>query len=429
MRSYRLFALLLLLSAPPLGAGHPENLSLYTFHSPPYQIASGSDSSGAVTGSSVATVSCVLDKMDIRTDIRAVPQNRALHSLQRNLVDGYFAADDFSGLAAQAVTTAPIALEKWYLYSRQPLIQPYRARIGVVAGGNEQAWLRDQGFYNLMTVATVDQLPALLGNGRVDAVVLDERAMDWQQENAPERSQLQEPASGSQAYIKQFLRFAPLHLFLNRRYELQNPEFINDFNGHLSGCLNGAFSLDDAELKKAEQLARALLDKLRAELDLARSIDRAPTNESLNDILDLDERWQALAPHQLSDLAARLLQTPDSKRLSDWQARQHPLVTEVFLMDDRGAITSLSQLTSDYWQGDEDKFRVHVDAPEGSIRISPVRFDASARRFQVTASAPVIASGTSEFVGAVAIGLNIERVLQHEFVAPPAGAGPLRTTD
>ena len=77
----------------------------------------------------------------------------------------------------------------------------------------------------------------------------------------------------------------------------------------------------------------------------------------------------------------------------------------------------MSQLTSDYWQGDEPKFQKVIEnqatQPGGDppIYLSPIRYDKSAARFQVTASRPVLNDHGEPALGVIVIGLSIEEAL------------------
>ncbi|MDX1634195.1 MAG: transporter substrate-binding domain-containing protein [Marinobacter sp.] len=381
-------------------------LSLYTFHAPPFQIEPVSGGSPTtVTGTTVDTIECVTGRMGWDTRIRTVPQNRAIHGLSNHSVDGYFAVRESSKLEPFAQATAPVALEKWYVYSRGPIVDFRRARIGVVAGSNEALWLEQNKFSPHMQVSSTPQLLAVLDRGRVDAVLLDRRVMRSYLEELPneERQRLE--------LESRFVRFAPLHLYLNRGFLAINQPFLAAFNHHLPGCIKTEFQLDEQEADIVRALARKLLDDAIASNQLTRHLINHVPYSGLDEVLALDQAWQDHAPARHSPLAIELLQNPTSRSLARWQDSQQKLVTEIFVMDAMGAITALSQLTSDFWQGDERKFQATVAMGSGDIHLSAVHFDHSSRRFQVIASAPVWLLGGSRFVGAVAVGLDVELAL------------------
>lgn len=387
-------------------------LTLYTFNSPPYQIEgmAGNDSR-PVYGATVDTIRCIARRQGWVPTIRSVPQNRALHGLRNLAVDGYFAVDASEHLDSFAVASAPIALEKWYFYSRTTIDDFSSARIAVITGSNEALWLEQSPYEAAMSVATAPQLLALLARDRIDAILMDQRVMATLINGAV----IEGTAEPLEA---QFIRFVPLHLYLNHSYTHRHPEFLPHFNAEIEACVNGGFTLTETESMTAEALARELVRELDERMDLQSLLSQPVRNTRLGEILHLDSQWQAHAPAMTSPLAREILALPQSRELARWQKAQYGLVTEVFLMDRLGANVAQSQLTSDYWQGDEHKFQRVVPEPAGTLFLSPVRFDGSAQRFQIQVSTPVRASSDGRFLGAVAIGLDIELVLRNRLPPP-----------
>ena len=82
-----------------------------------------------------------------------------------------------------------------------------------------------------------------------------------------------------------------------------------------------------------------------------------------------------------------------------------------------GTLVAMSQLTSDYWQGDEPKFNAVVSNIRSGLPgleamyLSAIRYDASTSRFQVTVSAPVGPITNKLPKGVISLGLDIEEAL------------------
>lgn len=392
-----------------------QSLSLYTFHAPPFQVeAAPGQTPTAVTGSTVDTVQCVIRKMGWTARIATVPQNRAIHALRNHSVDGYFAVRESPMLAPFARPSDPVALEKWYLYSMGPIADVRSARVGVVAGSNEALWLQQTDLSAHMEVSSIAQLLALLERGRVDAILLDRRVL---------QSHIRQLGPGETRPGKlhsRFVGFAPLHLYLNSEFLDVNMPFLAGFNYHLPGCVNVQFQLDSREAGVIRAKARHLLGRLTREAGLSLHLLNQLPYADLEEVLALDRNWQSHAPDRYSALALRLLSSPTSRTLAQWQEAEKGQVTEIFVMDGMGAITALSRLTSDFWQGDERKFQATVDLGPDEVHLSPVHFDASSRRFQVIASVPVRLQGDGPFQGAVALGLDVELALRNplEVISP-----------
>lgn len=384
-----------------------RTLDLYTFHAPPYQIEANSMvSDSEVSGTTVDTLHCTTSQMGWDVRVRTVPQNRAMHSLRNRLIDGYFAIDETPELNKIAISSAPIALEKWYSFSLGPSADFKAAHLGTIAGSNEALWLANSGYSNLLSVASARQLIELLKRGRVDAIVLDQQVLDASALSTRGRFQLE-----ADVLKREFIRFTPLHLYLTKNFTSVHPDFLPEFNNLLAECVTVGFELSEYETFLARHLAAYLLSDLQAQVNLNANIAGRQIFSSLSEILNLDSKWQALAPGQPSELAAHLLNLPTSKALAAWQNSLEGLVTETFVMDEMGTVTALSQLTSDFWQGDEEKFSATVGKKPGDIVLSDLIYDPSVRRFQLLASTP-LHNNTGEYIGAVAIGLDIELMLQ-----------------
>lgn len=379
-----------------------SDLSLYTFLAPPYQVSSGPISQPTVRGETTETIRCASREAGWEASIQIAPQKRAVHSLARNLVDGFFAVDPSAQLDAIARRSDPVSLEKWYFFSNTPGPISRDARIGVVSGSNEQAWLLANNYNVFLGVTSTQQLLALLERNRIDVALLDERVMTNMH---TEESDLHTT----------FVRYAPLHLYLAEAFTYSHPGFLDRFNKALPECTKDTLTLSMQERTHVKQLAAHLLTDLNATVDLRQALDTGPQVDTLAEALTLDSEWRALAPNHASKLASRILDLPSSHALKGWQKNHATLVTEVLLMNSMGTLSAISQLTSDYWQGDEAKFR-RIMKPSGeehdALYISPIRYDASTKRFQIMISAAVTPEGSNTPIGAIAIGLNIEPALQ-----------------
>ncbi|AXS42311.1 hypothetical protein [Breoghania sp. L-A4] len=123
---------------------------------------------------------------------------------------------------------------------------------------------------------------------------------------------------------------------------------------------------------------------------------------------ELDKMWRAETEATgKQPLIARTLSNPASIFLLRKQAQALGLYSEIFLMDDKGLNVGQSSVTSDYWQGDEDKWQktflkggeaVFVDAPEWHE-------DSHTWRVQVNVS--VADAATGKPIGAVTFEMNL----------------------
>jgi hypothetical protein len=81
---------------------------------------------------------------------------------------------------------------------------------------------------------------------------------------------------------------------------------------------------------------------------------------------------------------------------------------EIFVMDNLGANVAMTDKTSDYWQGDEDKFIKSYNGGNGTIFIDKVKFDDSTQAYLVQVSVPVKDGGKT--IGVITIGINVDKL-------------------
>ena len=81
-------------------------------------------------------------------------------------------------------------------------------------------------------------------------------------------------------------------------------------------------------------------------------------------------------------------------------------IDEVFLTDNQGANVAAYPPTSDYWQGDEEKWTASYNDGQGIVFIGPLEFDDSTQKTQVQISAPVFAN--NETIGVLVLGVSVD---------------------
>lgn len=128
-------------------------------------------------------------------------------------------------------------------------------------------------------------------------------------------------------------------------------------------------------------------------------------NKTLDQIKATDDKWRSEAG--IADYMQALMDSECGKHLADIKEGAE-YYTEMFVMDNQGANVCMSDKTSDYWQGDEDKFQKSFADGQGAIHIGEVEFDDSSQAYSVQVSVPVKDGGA--VIGAITIGLDIEEI-------------------
>jgi hypothetical protein len=90
-------------------------------------------------------------------------------------------------------------------------------------------------------------------------------------------------------------------------------------------------------------------------------------------------------------------------------AAKMPAVLEAFVMDDQGGVVGENNLTSDYWQGDEEKWTGSFNKGKGGVDAGKEKFDKSANATIQQVSLPIIDKG-GKVIGAVTWGVAVSKL-------------------
>ncbi|MFY0619114.1 PDC sensor domain-containing protein [Shimia sp.] len=127
-------------------------------------------------------------------------------------------------------------------------------------------------------------------------------------------------------------------------------------------------------------------------------------------IESLDTQWRSEVG-SASDLIDGVLINSAADFLRDRVAESNGQITEVFVMDALGLNVAASGATSDYWQGDEDKFQKTYPMGAGATHFSEVEFDESSQTYQVQISVTIADPATQSPIGAITIGIDAESLM------------------
>lgn len=126
---------------------------------------------------------------------------------------------------------------------------------------------------------------------------------------------------------------------------------------------------------------------------------------TLADIKVMDEKWMGHAG--LADYMQALMNNECGQHLRDIQ-KSFGYIAEIFAMDNQGANVAMTDKTSDYWQGDEAKFKKSFAEGKGAVFVDQVKFDDSTQAYLVQVSVPVMDGGQA--IGAVTFGIDVDKV-------------------
>lgn len=169
------------------------------------------------------------------------------------------------------------------------------------------------------------------------------------------------------------------------------------------GCRAVSAGRTDSRLQNAVEKKIPLLQQWTLDPIIVGAIKRANARpRSTRTITEIDKRWQSTPG---TDPLVRSLMTNDcAMRLRALQSALSA-TAEAFVTDRLGATVAMTHKTSDFWQGDEDKFTKALAGRRGSYHIDPPRFD-EAPAIQI--ALPVFDAGTA--IGVMVVTLDREKL-------------------
>lgn len=146
---------------------------------------------------------------------------------------------------------------------------------------------------------------------------------------------------------------------------------------------------------------KTVIDAIKAQNEAHAALSEA-------DIEKLDKEWRAQVDASAKPLIDKTLNNALSKFLSEKKEASQGLITEIFIMDDKGINVGQSDVTSDYWQGDEAKWQKTFLAGPEAIFVDEVEKDESTQQLQVQVSVSIKDPETGEAIGAVTLGISVD---------------------
>lgn len=173
----------------------------------------------------------------------------------------------------------------------------------------------------------------------------------------------------------------------------------------LKGALAAAIDANPAAGDKVKAFAKdKLLPLTTDEVWLRETKAQNARKVSLDEIRKIDDAWQK-AEEELPIQKEKLGNACAAEVRK--VASAIPALRETFVMDDQGANVGQNNLTSDYWQGDEDKWQKSFAGGKGGVDVGKAKFDKSANATLQQVSLPLI-DADGAVVGAVTFGVAID---------------------
>lgn len=130
---------------------------------------------------------------------------------------------------------------------------------------------------------------------------------------------------------------------------------------------------------------------------------------TLAKIKDTDQAWLAVtkAGKPPTDFMKSYVSNAAAKALTGIE-KSKPYLVEFILTDNQGANVAVTDITSDYWQGDEPKFANSYADGKGATYIARPQRDKSTGEVISQVSVPVMSDGKA--IGTLTVGVRINKL-------------------
>lgn len=171
----------------------------------------------------------------------------------------------------------------------------------------------------------------------------------------------------------------------------------------MTGVLDAQEDISQSELEDLLRVKVRTVQHMALNPLLVRAV-RQQNAQGLNqeEIARRDNAWRSskeLTPFKLS------LQTSPAGRFLRSQIERSSSFNEAFLTDNQGANVAAFPATSDYWQGDEEKWTAAFNGGDGRVFIGGLELDESTNTVAAQVSAPVLDRGKT--IGVLVVGVTI----------------------
>jgi len=127
-------------------------------------------------------------------------------------------------------------------------------------------------------------------------------------------------------------------------------------------------------------------------------------NISLDQIKKDDQEW--VDSKEVQSSLMRMVTSNDVAKYLQRRVDNNDAIVEAFVTDNKGANVGAYPATSDYWQGDEEKWTASFNNGEGKLFIGPLELDASTNKTLVQISTPIVQG--PETIGVLILGVSVD---------------------
>lgn len=371
--------------------------------------AYAADYSARIQGGSIEHVECIFERLQYPHSIVPMPWRRVHQEVRKHEIDGFFTAVLLSDVnKSHGALSDPLVLENWYWFWRADMPEPeswHNHKLGAILGSSQAMWLDEEKYAEPMSANNLPQLLKLLFSKRIDAVLADKEHFE---------KAAAELGVSSDSFHYRFYRYVPLGVYFGKEFLTAEPHFLQRFNHNIYPCAPEGFQVSEYEREKLKQLVLPWVHEWMARSDVISPVvsqNKEYQSTALPELMLQDDAWATEFQHNKPDFSAGVLQNPLSQILREVKEKMSGMVTEIIVTDARGFNVGISDMTSDFWQGDEPKFVRVINRPVDTLFFDAVGYDESTRRFQVQLSLQLYQPENPQAIGVVTVGVDIEKAL------------------
>ncbi len=166
----------------------------------------------------------------------------------------------------------------------------------------------------------------------------------------------------------------------------------------------GAYAADDAPIHKALAEQIKYLQQLAQNSVVVKAVMAQNSIEIPSDLIETrDTEWKA--SKELTPFKEQLIES-EAGQLFKGEVEDSTSILEIFLTDKRGANVAIYPPTSDYWQGDEEKWTIPFKSGENYF--GPTAFDESTAMTTIQVSIPIKEGGNT--IGVMVAGVSVRYI-------------------
>ncbi len=166
----------------------------------------------------------------------------------------------------------------------------------------------------------------------------------------------------------------------------------------------GAYAVDDTPIHKALAEQIKYLQQISRNPVVVKAVVAQNGIELSQELIETrDAEWKA--SKQLTPFKEQLIES-EAGQLFKGEVEDSSSILEIFLTDKRGANVAIYPPTSDYWQGDEEKWIIPFKSGENYF--GPTAFDESTAMTTIQISIPIKEGGNT--IGVMVAGVSVRYI-------------------